>query len=149
MMRLKAVTAYVKEVIRTKDFFFYFGRQKLVKIISKHDLRIFSSINTGDNFLRTFYHVALHNKGGCFTVILQLNNIANPCFQNYKVMYRAVGKAFVGFAQYFMDCFVLCQDAFYICFIKVPKNNNSIVLLFYFYTCGMFIHVPQQTFIKE
>ena len=69
-MKLKAVTAYVKEVIRTKDFFFYFGRQKLVKIISKHDLRIFSSINTGDNFLRTFYHVALHNKGGCFTVIL-------------------------------------------------------------------------------
>ena len=63
-------------------------------------------------------------------------------------MYRAVGKAFVGFAQYFMDCFVLCQDAFYICFIKVPKNNNSIVLLLYFYTCGMFIHVPQQTFIK-
>lgn len=97
-MWLKAITAYVKEVIRTEDFCFYFGRQKLVEIMRKHDLRVLCSINAGEDFLRAFYHIALHNKGRCFTVILELNNIANPCFQNYKVMYRAVGKAFVGFA---------------------------------------------------
>ena len=98
MMRLKAVTAYVKEVIRIKDFFFYFSRQKLIKIMGKHDLWVVSSINTGDNFLCAFYHITLHNKGRSFTIMLQLNNIANTSFQNYKVVYRAAGKVFICFA---------------------------------------------------
>lgn len=69
-MWLKAITAYVKEVIRTTDFFFYFGRQKLIKIMRKHNMRIFSFANTGKHFLRTFYHITLHNKGRCFIIIL-------------------------------------------------------------------------------
>lgn len=69
-MRLKAVTAYMKEVIRTTDFLFYFGRQKLIKIMRKHNMRIFSFANTGEHFLCTFNHITLHNKCRRLTVML-------------------------------------------------------------------------------